>query len=62
MFVAIERRSMATAVFVLMGDEHNKDGGRHVTPFDISESKAYFILIDTIFVPFCKNPISIWSF
>ena len=45
MFVAIERRSMATAIFVLMGDEQNKDGARHVTSFDIYQVKSKFDLI-----------------
>ena len=45
MFVAIERHCMVAAIFVLMHDEQNKDGGCLATPFNVLV-KENFILDD----------------
>ena len=50
MFVAIERPSVAVAIFVLVVVHQNKDGDRHAMAFD---SDRHFVLMR----PICKNNI-----
>ena len=58
MFVTIERRGMAVAIFALKHDEQNKDGGRRSTQFDSHKhfvpvrrgtGEVVYLLFDDIF-------------